>query len=410
MEQPSISTPDTPSGVLAALAERQSVVDRAEVHKLVLAVEWATLHPASSVDTAATVPGSEGQLAIAGEGAPMVAEFCVADLALALGVSTDAGRRFLGDAVEIRHRLPRLWAEVTACRVAVWKARRIAQATVSLVPEAAAYVDRHLAPVAARCSFAQVERAVDDALRRYDPIEAEHRRLLAADARHFDVDTHQVSFDGLVHVDAELDLRDALDLDDAIAAGAQVLADLGCAESLDVRRSLAAGALARGEQTLELPAREPSRDVTIYVHLDGSDVAGVENTRGSTTIGQVRDWCTRSGTTVLVRPVLDLAADLRTEAYEPTPLQREQARLTNPTCVFPHCTRPSRRHDLDHIQEFDDGGPTSSGNLAPLCRGHHRLKTHGGWSYVRTGPTSFTWTSPLGHTYAWDTSHARHPR
>jgi hypothetical protein len=29
---------------------------------------------------------------------------------------------------------------------------------------------------------------------------------------------------------------------------------------------------------------------------------------------------------------------------------------------------------------------------------------------IRTGPTTFTWTSPYGHTYAWDTSHARHTR
>ena len=186
------------------------------------------MHPVESIDHgAATVDGTEGELAIAGPGAPLVAEFCVADLALALGMSTDAGRTYLGDAVEIRYRLPKLWAAVTTGRVPVWKARRIAQATKPLCRRGAAYVDRHLAHQARRCSFAQIDRAVDDALRLFDPAEAEKRRREAADDRHFDVDLDQVSFNGTVHVDAELDLADALDLNDAITTGAAQLADLG---------------------------------------------------------------------------------------------------------------------------------------------------------------------------------------
>ena len=208
--------------------------------------------PSPSITTPPTADGSEGELAIAGHGAPLVAEFCIADLALALDMSTDAGRNYLGDALELRYRLPKTWAATTSGRVQVWKARRIAQATKSLGPTPPRYVDRHLAHQAARCSFAQIERAVDDALRRYDPAEADKRRREAADARHFDVDLQQVSFDGTVHIDAELDLADALDLNDAITTGAKQLAALGCAETLDVRRSLAAGALARRELTLDL--------------------------------------------------------------------------------------------------------------------------------------------------------------
>ena len=48
------------------------------------------------------------------------------------------------------------------------------------------------------------------------------------------------------------------------------------------------------------------------------------------------------------------------------------------------------------------GGPTSTTNLAPLCRAHHRMKTHCGWTYEPATttdhgvPTAFTWTSPAG--------------
>ena len=267
----------------------------------------------------------------------MVAEFCVADLALALGMSTDAGRGYLGDALELRYRLPKLWTVTTSGRVQVWKARRIAQATKSLCPAAAAYVDTHLAHRAARCSFAQIERAVDDALRRYDPAEADKRRREAADARHFDVDLQQVSFDGTVHVDAELDLADALDLNDAITTGAKELAALGCDESLDVRRSLAAGALARRELTLDLTAEAPAprkRELVIYIHLSDAGVAGVENTRSAVSVEQVKDWCAGTNTKVTVRPVIDLNDNLSTDSYRPTPTMREQAALTNASCVF----------------------------------------------------------------------------
>ena len=88
---------------------------------------------------------------------------------------------------------------------------------------------------------------------------------------------------------------------------------------------------------------------------------------------------------------------------------REQAVLTNATCVYPHCSRPSRSADLDHLENFD-GHNTTSANLAPLCRRHHRYKTHAGWTVVRTGPTSFTWTSQHGYSYDWDTRHTRHTR
>jgi hypothetical protein len=409
--------------VLAALHAHHQVATQVEIDKLELAVRWAIMHSVESIDRAATVDGTEGELAIAGPGAPLVAEFCVADLALALGMSTDAGRSYLGDAVELRYRLPKIWVAVTTGRVAVWKARKIAHATKTLCPDGAAHVDTHLAHQAQRCSFAQIDRAVDDAIRRYDPAQAEKRRREAADARHFDVDTNQVSFDGTVHVDADLDLADALDLNDAITAGAAQLAELGCEESLDVRRSLAAGALARQELTLDLqadpaepvdvPAERPAprkRELMIYIHLSDGAVAGVESTRSAISVEQVKEWCAGTNTHVTVRPVIDLNENLHTDAYRPTESQREQAILTNATCVYPHCTRPSRSADLDHVVEPERGGPTDSVNLAPLCRGHHRYKTHAGWTVVRTGPTTFTWTSRHGYSFDWDTRHSRHTR
>ena len=64
-----------------------------------------------------TVPGCEHEEPIAGQGAPLVAEFCLAELGTVLGISTTAAKKLVGHALELRHRLPRLWAQVHAGRV-----------------------------------------------------------------------------------------------------------------------------------------------------------------------------------------------------------------------------------------------------------------------------------------------------
>ena len=103
----------------------------------------------------------------------------------------------------------------------------------------------------------------------------------------------------------------------------------------------------------------------------------------------------------LVR-VRDLNQPLQCSSYEPSPQLAEQVRLRDGTCVFPWCQRPARACDLDHIIAHADGGETSSSNLACLCRLHHRMKTHGGWSYAMVEPGVFLWRSPRGYTWLRD--------
>src|SRR3954470_14846958 len=104
---------DTPAGVLSAVRDEVATVMVGERNKMVLAIAWAAMHSVDSMDDAACYPGFESEMALAGPGAPLVAEFAVAELAVALGVTTDAGRAFLGLAMELRYRLPRLWKRVT---------------------------------------------------------------------------------------------------------------------------------------------------------------------------------------------------------------------------------------------------------------------------------------------------------
>ncbi len=220
------------------------------------------MHSTDSIDDAAAIwhPScGEHGVPIAGEGAPLIAEFSVAEFAAAVGQSTDAGRCYLGEAVELRYRLPRTWARVVAGDLVAWKARRIAKTTMTLSMEAAAFVDRHVAGVAHRIGPAQLDRLVLDAVGWFMPAEAERRRAAAAESRCFEVARNQADLSGLsgtTQVWGTLDVADALDLDAAVTAGAAALKDLGSTDSLDVRRAAALGVIARRQGTLDLTGTE----------------------------------------------------------------------------------------------------------------------------------------------------------
>ncbi len=73
------------------------------------------------------------------------------------------------------------------------------------------------------------------------------------------------------------------------------------------------------------------------------------------------------------------------------------------TCRFPGCPRRAARCDIDHAHPWDDGGRTDRDNLAPLCRRHHQLKTHGGWDITQTADDGYVaWRSPHGREYDVD--------
>ena len=166
-----------------------------------------------------------------------MAEFCIAEFALAIGRSTDAGRAVIAAAVELKYRLPRTWARVQAGDLEAWRARRIAEATFGLTQEAAAFVDAQVAPFAHRIGIAALERLVAEAIARFMPDQALADAARRRTGRHFTIEHQQVSFNGTSQIHGELDLADALDLDAALAQGAEALRALGSTESLDVRRS-----------------------------------------------------------------------------------------------------------------------------------------------------------------------------
>jgi hypothetical protein len=101
----------------------------------------------------------------------------------------------------------------------------------------------------------------------------------------------------------------------------------------------------------------------------------------------------------LTHPDTGLVIDNGTTRRRPTTAQRRHVEARHRTCVFPGCRMPAINCDLDHRQPWAHGGPTNTGNLAPLCRHHHNIRHHGLWTHQALPNGDHLWTSRLGHTY-----------
>ncbi len=294
------SPADTAATVLASAVSERQIADAAEARLLLTACDWADLHPPESILDAATFPappGSEHEERIAGPGCPLVAEFCIPELAAALGMSTLAGKRLIGHALELRHRLPRLWARVQAGEVQAWRARRIAEATIhaDLTPTGAGFVDQMVTPFASSLTTAALDRVIAEALQRFStPTDPDHDQdQQDRDSRFLHIDDPITPYGGNALLRGELDPADARDVEAAVTARAHQLAEDGCTAPLDVRRAMALADLARHQTTLDLTDTDagpegqttlrPARQVVLQVHLSAVVPASSPATTPATT-------------------------------------------------------------------------------------------------------------------------------
>ncbi|WP_300681213.1 HNH endonuclease signature motif containing protein [Nocardioides sp.] len=385
----------------------QAKARRREVKALDKAIRWLTV----VADAGPSEQRYGLEMPVGGDGCPRIGEEAVAEFAAFAQMSPRAALAYLADAWDLAWRFPETLAAVREGRVEVWRARQVAATLRGVPAEGARYVDEAIAPIAHRVGMARLRRMVIFAEILSDPDAAVARARAAAEGRAISVSgTGQP--DGLADVFGRLDAADAADFEAAIQDVAAELADLDATdpdsepESLDVRRAKAVGVIARRHLAGETPGAV-TRVVHTYVHLTpDSPVAQVEAGNTLAPVERVTEWCRTAGTKVIIRPVLDLAAPHTRDGYVPTETMREQAILINRTCVHPWCDRPARACDLDHITPYNPNdntdsppGQTTSTNLAPLCRHHHRLKTHSGWQYQHLEPGLYLWTSPSGRTY-----------
>lgn len=409
--------------LLDSLAQARADEIKAANDRLVLVAAYLLERPPRGPDDVAYDRDAglfgDRALNLAGEGADEVSEFAVMELGPVLGMPLGSVRRLAGDVMELVQRLPRVWARVLDYSVEGWRARQVADLTKKLSPEAAGWVDAQVAPILHKRGRVTISRLVEKAFATLDPEGA----ALAAEekAEQFGVDVDldpPTLFDedashlgdgpvtGHAHVDATMDLADAADLENAVAAIAKELGgdDRFAGWSLGRRRAKALGELAR-RYTSGSSESGTARVLHLYCHVDQGDLRGtglvsVDNFRAIVPVERVDECALAPGTVVRPVKVIDLSAEITREGYAPSATQHEQAALiAGGTCVYPGCTRSAWLADTEHLEAYDDGGQTTSSNIAKTCRSHHRLKTFGGWTYSQPTPGTFIWRSPLGIEY-----------
>ena len=425
------------SATLAAAEANEHTLITAEARRLQIAAHWADLHAGDAV-AESRLPGAEHPVRLGGAGTPTVGDFAPAELGCALRISDGAADRLLGDALDLRHRLPQIWAAALAGRVPAYQARRIAAATRHLSVEQARWVDAQLVPSLGAVSWGRLETLLEAKIIEADPVGAEQRAALAAQERF--VRLGRASEHGLKLIIARATAGDAIWFKATIDRIAEILAQQGDTDSVEVRRSKAIGILAQPAQALQLlcehqerrmgrscrtgccrrgsrdssmtrepadvaeaaeaelavvadhqslrlepPPFDPDRArprAVVYVHLssealnDGSGVARVEDV-GPVLLGRLRSVL-GDRCVINLKPVIDLpAGHTPVDSYEIPARLREHLQLRYPADVFPYAAAVSRRIDVDHTIRYvspDCGGPPGQTRIGNL--GPHVRRHH----------------------------------
>ena len=134
------------AATLAAVSSTLRWRRAGEVEDLRLAAHWADLHsvdprPAIRARGERVPPWTDRLVPVGGPGTPEVLESAVAELGVARQIHPIAAGRLVGDALDLRHRLPLVWAVVRGLETEVWLARKVAALTRALSIQAVGLVD-----------------------------------------------------------------------------------------------------------------------------------------------------------------------------------------------------------------------------------------------------------------------------
>src|SRR4029453_16344945 len=219
---------------LAGLIEQNHAeLKAAECKMLQLACAWADAHYLDS-NNAEYQPLMERACAWAGEGTPEVSEYCAAELGALQGTGIVAARALIADALDLRHRLPRLWGRVLTGGVRAWQARKIAEQTRPLSWEAGGEVDPSLSDFVGMMPWPRFTKILSAAVLEADPAlaaERAQRARTAQDVFSFD------SEDGFKTVVAKAAAGDAIWFLATVNRIAEILADRGDTDPVGTRRA-----------------------------------------------------------------------------------------------------------------------------------------------------------------------------
>jgi hypothetical protein len=325
-----------------------------------------------------------------------------AEVAAALKWTRRTADNELGFAIDLRERLPQVWAALTSGELDVRRAKVLVFGTTHLTKEVAREVVDSILDRAYRYTTSQLQARLRKACLEANPGDAAARYESAVEQRM--VATH-VDESGTVHLFAH-DLPPH-----RVAAGMTRVNDL--AKSLRGPGETRTMDQLRADVVLDLlegtgVATKSGRG-TVIIHTSLSELAGLTNRPGELggygpVIADIArqvaaDQVDGEWRWVVEDPDTAQPLAIGITRRRPNAAQHRLVETRDTTCIHPGCRRPAIESDIDHNIQHSQGGPTHTGNLAPLCRNHHMLKDNTRWSYRAIASGDYEFTSLLGHTY-----------
>jgi hypothetical protein len=238
---------------LVAFGDLRRARDLAERDIFVLAAHMADLYNADADTTGRlrSLPGGQRALPLGGDGAPLVLEFAIAEIAAELHVTTTSAKKLVADALMVRHRLPRLWQRVYDGSVPPWRARKVAEATRHLTRAQAMVVDDNVADYAdGRLAYGRFMDKVAAEVIAADPDAAADAERKAAEQEFAKVG--QANTHGRKTLYVKSSAAEMTRVDATISYLAEALRTLGDTDNEDRRRTKAVLLMANPFQALEL--------------------------------------------------------------------------------------------------------------------------------------------------------------
>ncbi|WP_051625652.1 HNH endonuclease [Corynebacterium halotolerans] len=194
------------------------------------------------------------------------------------------------------------------------------------------------------------------------------------------------------HDDGTAELTARLTPADAVAVDARVRA---LAEAEKITLTTALVRLLMGDEGVKVI-------LDLYRAMDVPDAPAYLPKAGWLDRATTDEWVARA---TQVRDI-DQVADTTTGAYQTPAAMRAYVVGRDGVCRCPDCGKSADDCEMDHRVNHADGGPTTPGNLASLCRRDHNLKTSGVVFYFMNPHTGdiiwlhddgrFTCTEPEG--------------
>jgi hypothetical protein len=330
-------------------------------------------------------------------------EAAAAEIRAALRLTRRAADAELGFALELRRRLPEVWAALGAGDIDLRRARITAHGTQHLSEGTAREVVARVIDEASRLTTGQLAARIRRLCLEADPAEAQLRYQDAIAERRVVMEPTE---SGTAHLCGyELPPYRVAEATRRINHLARSLKTADETRSMDQLRAdvyldllignAGSGEVAGGggvEIQVDLPTlmglAEDAGELAGY----GPVVADIARRVAEEQAGSQRRYTvTDAGTG---RPI-----STGTTRRRPAASQRRDVEARDVTCIFPGCRMPAAGCDLDHRVLWSEGGPTTVDQLVPLCRHEHVIRHRAGWRHQPLAGGDHAWISALGYTY-----------